>query len=108
MDALADTNYWDVRPEGVAALLLVGLALFPRLTVLVLVLGQGFALGVWGWIGWLFAPHLLVAILGTEHYWHTNPVLCVIAWCFAFGGTGSEAGAVRRRWRRRRPDEGGA
>lgn len=99
------TNFWDTHPEGVCALLLVGLALFPRLTLLAMVLWDGLHLGLWSWLGWLVAPHLLVAIVATDRFWHTNPVLCVLAWCFAFGGTGSEAGAVRRRWRRRCPDD---
>ena len=106
MSTLMETNYWAVRPEGVAALLLIGFALFPRLTLLVLVVFEGLSLGFWAWIGLVFAPHLLVAILATENYWHTNPVLCVLAWCFAFAGTGSEAGAVRRRWQCRRLDDG--
>jgi hypothetical protein len=95
-------NFWDTHPAGFGALLLVGLALFPRVTLVVLWVADGLSFGVGHWLGLLFAPHLLVAILATSHYWHTNPVLCVFAWCFAFGGTGSEAGAVRERWRRRR------
>lgn len=105
MTELAETNFWDAHPQGIGALILVGLALFPRLTLLGLVLFDGMQFAFWHWVGWLIAPHLLVAIVGTDRYWHTNPVLCVIAWCFAFGGTGSEAGAVRRRWKRRRSDD---
>ena len=81
-------------------LLLAGLAFFPRLTLLFI----GGPFGVLHWLGWLFAPHLLVAILATTMYWHTNPYLCVIAWFLAFAGTSGEGKAVRagsRRWRKR-------
>lgn len=105
MTELHATNFWDVHPQGVSALILVGLALFPRLTLVVLLVFDGLHFGLLHWLGWLVAPHLLVAVIATDAYWHTNPVLCVFAWCFAFGGTGSEFGAVRRRWRRRRDDD---
>lgn len=42
------------------------------------------------WFGWLFFPHITVAILATHYYWSTNPVLCVIAWIVAILGTGGE------------------
>jgi hypothetical protein len=105
MTGLAETDFWDVHPQGIGALLLVGLALFPRVTLLVLLLFDGMHFALLHWIGWLIAPHLLVAVIATDLYWHTNPVLCVIAWCFAFGGTGSEASAVRRRWKTKRRDD---
>jgi hypothetical protein len=53
----------------------------------------------------VFVPRLLVAILATTYYWHTNPVLCIVAWMIAFGGTGGEGRAVTKvvvRRRRRR------
>ncbi|MBX7100487.1 MAG: hypothetical protein K1X89_22405 [Myxococcaceae bacterium] len=81
--------------------LLVGLAFFPRLTLLFV----GGPFGVLHWLGWLVAPHLLVAILATGQYWSTDPFLCVVAWFFAFAGTGSEGKLAhvssRRRWARR-------
>jgi len=84
-------------------LILVGLALFPRITLLFI----GGPFGVLAWLGWLFVPHFLVAILATTTYWHTNPVLCIIAWFLAFAGTGGEGrlthwgwGWRRRRYRR--------
>ena len=90
-------DFWTVHPSGL--LLLAGLAFFPRITLLFI----GGPFGLLHWLGWFFAPHLLVAILATATYWHTNPVLCVIAWFFAFAGTGSEGGAARWGARRRRP-----
>jgi hypothetical protein len=53
-------------------------------------------------LGWVFVPHFLVAFLMTERYWHTNPILCVIAWFFAFAGTGGESRATFWGFRRRR------
>ena len=72
-------NFWD--NHGIITL--VCLALFPRLTLL---LGSFLTGGILWWIGWLLTPHLLVAILSIP-YWDENPVLVIIAWLFAFGGT---------------------
>ncbi len=88
-------DFWTVHPSGL--LLLVGLAVFPRITMLFI----GGPFGLLHWLGWFFAPHLLVAILATANYWDTNPVLCVIAWFFAFAGTGGEGAAARGARRRR-------
>jgi hypothetical protein len=81
-------------------LLLAGLALFPRLTLLFV--GGPFAL--LHWLGWVFAPHLLVAILATSRYWDSNPALCVVAWFIALAGTGGETNVMQRAntWRVRR------
>ncbi len=78
-------------------LFLFGCAFFPRITTLFF---SAVSFGFWHILGWIFAPHLLVAILATTIYWHANPVLCVIAWIFAFAGTSTEAkttSSVRRR-----------
>lgn len=75
---------------------LLGLAVFPRITLLVASFATG---GILWWIGWLFAPHFLVAILSIE-YWDSNPILVVIAWILALGGTGAEQQTVSRRFRK--------
>jgi hypothetical protein len=96
----AAVSFWQVHPAGIGLLVLVGLALFPRITLLFI----GGPFGLVAWLGWLFAPHLLVAILATATYWHTDPLLCVAAWFFAFAGTGGEGRVVHwgaRRGRRR-------
>lgn len=72
---------------------LIGLALFPRITLLFF---AATPFGWLAWLGWLFAPHLLVAILSLP-FWPTHPVLVVIAWIMALAGTGAEGGAARRR-----------
>ena len=62
---------------------------FPRLTMLFT--GIAFAWsGFLFWLGWVFAPRLTVAILATNVYWHTNPVLCILAWLWALGGETAE------------------
>lgn len=71
---------------------LICLAIFPRLTLLIASFATG---GVMWWLGWIFAPHLLVAILSLQ-YWDTNPVLVIIAWFFALGRTSAEKTATRR------------
>jgi hypothetical protein len=70
---------------------LIFITIFPRLTMLFAV---STPFGLLAWIGWLFAPHLTVAILATEFYWQTNPILCIIAWFVALVGTGGEAKMV--------------
>lgn len=67
-------------------LTLICLALFPRLTLLLASFVSG---GLLWWLGWLFTPHLLVAFLSLN-YWDTNPVLVVVAWLIALGGTRAE------------------
>jgi hypothetical protein len=76
-------DFWQVH----GWLFLVAVTIFPRLTMLFAV---STPFGILAWIGWLFVPHLTVAILATNFYWDTNPVLCVIAWFVAIGGTAGE------------------
>jgi hypothetical protein len=86
-------NFWDVH----GALFLVFIALFPRLTLFFSSVPFG---GLLWWLGFIFAPHLLVAILATTYYWDTNPILCIISWFVAFAGTGGEAKVVGHKRRR--------
>lgn len=75
-------NFWDVH----SILFVVCLFFFPRLTMLFATVWGGI---LW-WIGWIFAPRLLVAILATTFYWETNTVLVVLTWFWAIGGEGAE------------------
>jgi len=60
---------------------------FPRLTLLFSsVLTGGF---LW-WLGWVFTPRLLVAILATTTFWHSNTFLVVLTWLWALGGESTE------------------
>lgn len=70
---------------------LIGLATIPRIT---LILFAATPFGWLAWIGWLFAPHLLVAILSLP-YWPTHPYLVIIAWLMALFGTGGETAVAR-------------
>jgi hypothetical protein len=70
-------NFWDVH--GVFFILFM--MFFPRLTLLFSSVAFG---GFLWWLGWIFAPRFLVAILATIHYLDTNPILCILAWIWAF------------------------
>ena len=85
-------DYWN--DSGVW--FLIALTIFPRLTLLFSSIASG---GLLWWLGWIFSPHLLVAILALP-YWDSNPVLVVIAWMVAFGGTSGESKIVVRRRKR--------
>lgn len=82
-------DWWN--DHGAIALICV--AIFPRLT---LFLGSFASGGILWWLGWLVAPHFLVAILALP-FWEANPFLVIVAWIVAFAGTGGEAGAAGAR-----------
>lgn len=86
-------DFWQVH----GIFFLIFITLFPRLTMLFAVTVP---FGFLAWFGWLFFPHLTVAILATQYYWQTNPILCVIAWFVALAGTGGEAKVVSYRTQR--------
>lgn len=83
-------NYW----QNHGLFFLIFLTLFPRLTLLFSSVVSG---GFLWWLGWAFAPRLLVAILATIGYWKTNPVLVILAWLIALGGESSEKSIVINR-----------
>ncbi|MBP6885837.1 MAG: hypothetical protein KBC02_01160 [Candidatus Pacebacteria bacterium] len=82
-------DFWQVHGLG----FLIAIAFFPRLTMLFAGIASGF--GPLGWLGFVFAPHLTVAILATTAYWGTNPGLCVLAWIVALTGTAGETTTTR-------------
>lgn len=85
-------DFWAAHTNELQAIaFLACVALFPRITMLIAITIPG---GCLFWFGWMFFPHFTVAILATSYYWHTNPVLCLIAWIFAFAGTGAESKTV--------------
>jgi hypothetical protein len=93
---VTQVDFFAVHPDY-GWLMLGGLALFPRITLLFV----GGHFDFLHWLGWVICPHVLVAIMATTKYWATNKLLCIIAWFFAFAGTGSEGRiATHRRWRR--------
>lgn len=66
---------------------LIFITLFPRLTLLFSSVATG---GVLWWLGWFFYPRLLVAVLATVAYLHTNPILVAISWFVALSGEFAE------------------
>lgn len=72
---------------------LVAISFFPRLTLLFSSVPFG---GFFWWLGFIFAPRFLVAILATTAYWNTNPALVTIAWLVAVSGETSEKYALSR------------
>ena len=76
-------NFWDVH----GIWFIIFMFCFPRLTLLF----SGVAFGgfLW-WLGWIFAPRLLVAILATFAYWETNTILVIFTWVWALSGEGAE------------------
>lgn len=81
-------NFWEVH----GPIFLICMFFFPRLTLLFSSVASGGAL--W-WLGWLFAPRLLVAILATTAYWETNPVLVTLTWFWALSGETVEKKVLR-------------
>lgn len=71
-------NFWQVHGEW----FVVAMIFFPRLTFLFSSVASG---GVLWWLGWLFSPRLLAAILVTD-FWATNPVLVGVTWLWAVLG----------------------
>jgi len=88
-------DYWTQHGTW----LLIGLALLPRLTLLLSSIATG---GVLWWLGWVFAPRILIAFLATVAYFKVNPTLVVIAWLVALGGESTEKYYVKRGATRRR------
>lgn len=94
---LSKADYWD--HHGV--FLLAFLAFFPRLALLFSSIPFG---GLFWWLGYIFCPHYLVAILATINYWPTNFLLVCIAWLIALGGETAEKYFIRRTFRKKRVD----
>ncbi len=80
-------DFWDNH----GLIFLLGLTFFPRFTTLFFTMTP---FGFLAWIGWIFAPHLLVAFYASFRYWDQNPFLVIIAWIIALAGTSGEAKVV--------------
>lgn len=76
-------DFWDVH----GIFFIFFMFFFPRLTLFLSSVPFG---GFFWWLGWLFTPRLLVAILATNNYWHTNKILVIITWFWALGGESAE------------------
>ncbi len=91
-------NFWVVHSLVGGIIFCLMLAIFPRLTLAFMALTGGIGITIVGLILWLLAPHLLVAVIATTLYWHTNPILVILAWFIAFGGEATEKVYLRRRF----------
>lgn len=89
-------NYWEVH----GIFFLLGLMLFPRLTVTFFSHLSG--MGLLFWIVFLLFPRIVIAILAAYYYWDTNPVLVVIAFLVCLGGETGEKTVVQKKVARRR------
>ena len=79
-----EINFWDVHGLWFCFFMF----LFPRLTLFF----GGIVTGGWlWWLGWVFTPRILCAILATTAYWDSNTVLVVFVWIWALGGTRMES-----------------
>lgn len=85
-------NFFDTH----TTLTLLGLVFFPRITLLLANFVTG---GVLWWLGWIFAPRLLIAILSLP-FWSTNPFLVIVAWLLVFDSTGHGADMETRAFRK--------
>lgn len=83
-------NFWD--HHGIIFLVLI--ALFPRLTLLFSSVPFG---GLFWWLGFIFAPRILVAVLATITYGSSNPILVIISWIIALSGESGEKYYVNNR-----------
>lgn len=96
-------NFWDRRGLFLGFFFLVFITFFPRLTLIFSSVPFG---GFLWWLGFFFAPRILVAVLATVNYWNANPILVAIAWLVAIGGESTEKVILVRRgnsWVRRMP-----
>lgn len=84
------TNFWD--HHGLFFLLFI--TVFPRLTLIFSNVATG---GILWWLGFIFAPRLLVALLATLTYWQTNPILVIASWVVALSGESGEKKFVSKR-----------
>lgn len=80
---LGNENFWGNH----GLFFLIFIALFPRLTLLLSSVASG---GLLWWLGWLFTPRFLVAVLATIAYWQHNPILVMISWFVALLGESTE------------------
>ena len=91
-------NFWDVH----GIFFLIGLVLFPRITVIFFSQITGF--GLLFWIAFLIFPRIVIPILAAYYYWDTNPVLVVLAFLISLSTETGEKTVVRKAVVRRKPD----
>lgn len=73
---------------------LLGMAFFPRLTMLIAGLTSALG-GPLFWFGFALLPHIMVAVIASLMYWDKNPIVVLCAWFFAIWGTIAEIRGAR-------------
>ena len=68
-------NFWDSH----TLFFCIGMYFFPRLTLIFATPWGGL---LW-WVGLIFLPRLMIALLATMYYGNTNPFLCGFVWLWA-------------------------
>ena len=95
-----EVNFWNEH----GFFFILFMFLFPRLTLIFSSVATG---GILWWVGWIFAPRILVAILATHSYWQSNTILVILSWLWAIGLESGEKKIVvsrRKAWQKHRND----
>lgn len=82
-------NFWDFH----GIIFIICMFFFPRLTLLFSSVPFG---GILWWLGFIFAPRILVAVLASLAYWPQNYILVILAWIWALAGEGVEKSAIKK------------
>ena len=80
-------NFWEAHGVG----FIIAMFFFPRITLFFSSVASG---GLLLWLGFIFAPRLLVAILATSAYLNSNTILVILTWIWALGGEATEKAAI--------------
>ena len=83
-------NYWDYH----GWFLLLFMITVPRLTLLFSSIASG---GFFWWMGWLFAPRFLIALMATINYWHSNEILLLFSGLIAIARESTEKCVIKNR-----------
>ena len=83
MLATTESGFWAHH----GLVFLVGLTVFPRLTVW---FASAITGGFWFWAAFLLWPRLVIAVIAAVFFWKTNPVLVVAAIVVAVSGESTE------------------
>lgn len=94
-------DYWD--SHGI--LFLIGLVVFPRLTLLFSGAAGIYFSGLVWWLGWLFLPRFAAALIGSLVYWETNPILVMGSWLVALSAAGGGSSQAMERTRESRQSD---
>lgn len=86
-------SFFDVHSILGGLLFMLGLMLFPRITLIFFSSVTG---GILFWIVTMIMPRIIIAILAAVYYWRTNPILVIMTFLWCLGGEGAEKEVARR------------